>query len=466
MSNPVYLLPEMVGEGGNQLFLSAVQVSAEPVRVQGYKLFTFLRRLNNTGFSTYCVAVECPSKSCIMYKVHFGENIPDFEGTGFLTTPTSHGIIIHIAQSTFDILDKTDKAVPIKSGDWLREMENFNQLAAMHYLGVIPDFSPAIFSQYDLYNEWRNKVHQSYGTYGDFTKALSSIFRRSVFAINFFCINSAVTLLSKCGSESTYCFAALYECLKESPEISTMKNILPINSNLDSPFIVLYHALKITFDCLNAMNNKILSLDDKKGFTAAVKAFQEQEHMQVGCCDLKTLRRMLSNFEMQRYSELPIFKMAGINIRMSKEPDFPMIIPIERPEKNPLAEDVRKEINNAIVAMPDPAAKIQWMNNEIEASFGETDAKCKELDERVDEIEKQIVVMSRQLKEVVEESKTAAKKVQAASKTLENVYQAHNKIQGKFDILREKLYLEQRSTRVTLIISIVLVLIGAISLRL
>ena len=466
-NNAIYLLPELIGDGGNTLFQSAVQVSTNPIKVPGYRLFTFMRRLNNHGFSTYCVAIQDPSKECFMYPVKFSpDNIPDFESCGFLTTPILQGIIVHISQPTFDVMDKTDKAIAVRSGDWLNEREHYNQLAALHYLGIIPDFSPAIFKQDELFNQWINKLHQAYGTYGDLNQALNMIFKRCCFAINFFCVTFAMPLVRKISFDSTsYYFAILYDDLTSAPEICTMKNILPNTFEIDSPYIILYTALRTAYEGFNTLKFNVQSLDDVDGFTKAARQFQESAKMQEGACDIKTLRKLITQSKMQRYYELPIFKMAGIDIKQIQEPDFPMIPKLDRDEKDPLAELVRNEINNSINAMPDPSSKIEWMNAEIENTFIECDGRCSQLSERVGHIERSISEMSRQLKDVVEESKAAARKVQTASKTLDDVFQAHNKIQGKFEILREKLYAEQRNTRLTLIITIILTIIGAFTLR-
>ncbi|EAY05383.1 hypothetical protein TVAG_131170 [Trichomonas vaginalis G3] len=465
MSSSIYLLPEFLGGGGNTLFQDAVQVSGDPIQVSGYKLFTFLRRLDNSGFSTYCVALACPGKECIMYPIQFTHGIPDFDSLGFLITPSQHGNIIHISQATFDVMDKVDKAVVIKSGDWLNDKIRFHQIAAMHYLGVVPNLSPASFYQNDMMKSWENKLHQIYGTYGDLNNALIAIFKRVSYSLNFFCISLGIQVLGNIVLDHQFCFGALYEPLLKSHEIIFIRNTVPGTIEAESPFTVLYNALRITRECFNNLNFSVASLDDQNGYNNAVQRFQESVKIQVGCCDIKTLRKLMITSNMQKLEQLPIFKMAGININIIHEPDFPIIQPISRQEQDPLAEQVRNEINSAINGLPDPATKIEWLNSRIEGMCNECNDRCLDMSARVDLIENRIADMSRQLKDIVEESKIAAKRVETAATTLDNVYNAHNKIQSKFDILREKLFTEQRNTRVTLIIGVILTLLGALILR-
>lgn len=465
MSSAIFLIPETIGPGGNTLFSNAVQKSSNPIRVNGYKLFTFLRRLDNTGFSMYCVAISSPNKSCLMYPIEFEGELPDLEAYGFLVTSTPNGNVIHLSQSTFDVMDKIDIAVHIKSGNWDADKILFHQIAAMHYLGVIPDLSPAVFYQNELIVSWENKLHQIYGTYGDMNNALITIFKRISYALNFFCISLGIHALSNITLDHGFSFATLYDTLQKSHEIIFIRNIIPGNIEVESPFIVLYNALKITKECFNNLNYSIASVDDIDGYNKAVQQFQEKEKLQIGCCDIKTLRKLITTSDMQRLEQLPIFKMAGININIVHEPDFPIIQPISVPESDPLAEQVRNEINKAIVGLPDPSAKIEWMNSKIESTCIDCNDRCLELSTRVDLIEHRISDMTRQLKDIVEESKIAAKRVETAAQTLDEVYKSHNKIQNKFDILREKLFSEQRNTRLTLIIGVFLTLLGALILK-
>ena len=460
--NDTYLLPDFIGEGSFNLFQNCIQIDTNPIEIEGFSSYTFLRRLDNFGFSMYCVAKIDNNSSCFFYPFRFTSIIPQIESLGFGIQNTNSGKVIYISNSAFDIIDLKDRSILIKSGNWIKDKEKYHLIASFHYLGIIQYLSPILFENFEDLNQYELQLNRLYNTYGDFKTSLPQLYQRIIFSIKFFCITLNLNLEEILPSDRKFCFQPLFNSLKNSNEINFLKEEIYHCHDLDNPFLILNYSLKSIMKLLNRLRYKVKSIDDIEGFFESIHQFQQASNLNLGSCDPLTIKKLLLSDTEKTLEELPIFKMSDININFLKEPEFPLIQPILKQEIDPLAEQVRIEINKSLTSIPDPTIKLQWMKEQIENKNIEYNSQCYELNEKILLIEKKLQTMSNVLKEIVLESQNAANRIESSAKLLSNVHQSHNNIQIKFESLRDNLFTEQNNTKVILVLGILFTIIGAI----
>ncbi|OHT14481.1 hypothetical protein TRFO_15134 [Tritrichomonas foetus] len=500
----IFLLPEIIkSDDVNHVFYGAKLISTRPVEVNHYAIFTFINRLDQTGYSYQVVTTVAPNKKVYLYPHTFPADPPDFKSLDFIESPTDEGIVVHLLITTFEILDEKDHAVRVKSGDWMKVSNLFNQIAALNHLGIISDLSPPVFSMVSSIDRWTESLHQAFGTNGTLSDALIVIFKRMMFASQIFDISALNLALDQYNNNTNnknmnvmnnknkynkthnnvnnnnnnnpinndtnninnYCFGIMVSALQTSAELDVIRHILPIPQRSTSRFYVLNQFLQIIYEALNKNGFKIHSIDDYNDFKEALSNFQEMNNLTIGACDVETLKRLsyMTNFKI--VEPLPIFRMSGIEVTYDQVMDFPTMKQLEKdPDGKPLGERVRQEINRSIVATADPKAKIEWMNEKMIDCVKTSNERCNILANQVAEIERKVTIMYGMLKDVTQESQSATGRVKLACKTLSTVYDAHVKIQGKFEILRDRLFSEQKNTRIILLIGIFFSFIGALEL--
>lgn len=464
MNDNIYLLPDLIGENGVSCFPNAKQVSEEPIEVLNYAVFSFIKRLDDAGYPYTAVATPRQHKKAYLYPIKFEGDTPDFQELSFTISQIEQGKIIHMTPMAFDQVDSNDYAVPVKGGDWPKVKQQYHSIAALHHLGIIPDISSPIFSMTSKMNRWTSQLHQKYGTYGSLEDTLEYLYKCIKFSIRFFCIQEAITFLDNIPASMKYCFGALVPALSKATEIETMKHILPGYESDTCPFLFLIHYLRFIVNVLIKIDAKVNGIDDFDNIIEAVHQFQRDHDLYVGNCDIKTSTQISYISQNAFLEPLPIFRIAGIDINLYSEADFPTIQPIDQVQADPIAEQIRLEFNRAISCIPDPKAKIEWMSLQIQECIDLCNNRCSELNQRIGDIEKHVQIMTRMLREVMQESQSAMSRVESATRTLNNVFEAHNKIHGKFDILRDKLFAEQRNTRIILVIGVLFTVIGAVGL--
>lgn len=447
----IFLLPDITGSP----FSSTIGTcnDTNPVEILGYALYTFVRRLDDTGFEFSCVAVPRAGKRALFYR-HTCENLNGKIGNATFTE-TEHGSLIHVDEASFNVMDATDYAVQVKSGDWESEKLRFHSIAALHHLGVILNLSVPVFSMKDSLDGWAVKLNEDFATVGAINESLETIYRRMMFGLEFFGLEDEVSIGSR--ASAGFCFGPLLRILNGNPTFEALKKLFPISGENKSPLYILNSLLVFVARALS-----VSEVDKFGDILSAVKQFQKGNALREGFCDLHTATRIAYSLKWTLSEPLPIFRMAGIHLDLCKDSEFPVIQRIAKPLSHPLCEKVRVEINRSTAAMPDPKAKIEWMNNRIQQSVREYDAKCAELCEKVKAIEQTVTLMIRMTKDIMQESQSAMSRVETASRTLRGVYDAHNRIRGKFEILRDKLFIEQRNTRFVLLIGIIISFLGGL----
>ena len=444
----VFLFPDIAVSDPTRVCIDSNQVE-----VLGFGLYTFIRRLDNGEFGVSCAAVEKPGKKAIFYRHTCNDLAGEFANAS--TSETDSGIVLYFNETAFNALDAMDGAVRVKSGDWESEKMMFHSIGALHHLGVIVDLSGPVFSMTDNVDGWTMKLNEDFGTVGGLSESLEVIYRRMRFAFEFFGLEDEASVGS--ATPAGFCFGPLLKTLKRNPTFEGLKRLFPASGDNRSPLYLLNFQLTFVARALC-----VADVDDFGDVLGAVKLFQKNNGLPDGFCDLHTASRIAYQMKWNAVEPLPIFKMAGIKLDLCRDVEFPALQRIAKPLTHPLCEKVRVEINRSIAALPDPKEKIEWMNRKIDQTVKEYDAKCSELCQQVEAIEKTVMLMIQMTKDIMQESQSAASRVEAASRTLRGVYDAHNRIRGKFEILRDKLFIEQRNTRVILLIGILVSFLGAL----
>ena len=461
-SKRVFLLPEIIDKNDRFTIFQSAELfndKPEPIEVKDFAVYTFIKRLDQAGFQFYAITAMAKNKHAYLYRHYFTQDEPNFKKLNMNLKDTDDGIIVYLDMLRFDELDESDQAVRIKGGDWVKVSDSYHQKAALYHLGIIPDLSPPVFSMSSSLDRWVAILYNSFGTNGELSEALKKIFERIKFAAKIFNITSVNTVLEQYRiKDDQYCFGVLIEPLKTSVEMDVIDHIIPISHRITSRFFILNQFLRIIYDVLVQNNAIILSVDDFSNFSLEIERFQKKNDLPSAA---ETLKRLLYMYDFKINEPLPIFRMAGIDVNYDQIIDFPTMKLIEsNSNTNPLGDKVRERINKVIISSADPKLKIEWMNNKIFECAHASDERSAELSQKVDEIEKKVSIMTGMLKDIVQETQSATSRVKIASKTLSTIYDSHVKIQGKFDILRETLFSEQKNARMLLLIAIFISFVG------
>ena len=154
--------------------------------------------------------------------------------------------------------------------------------------------------------------------------------------------------------------------------------------------------------------------------------------------------------------------MIGINYDINNDYNLSTMKNIDYKDNDTLVKHVTDEINRGIAFLPEPKIKVKSMVDKVDEFTIESELKCKNLSSNLSKIEDNVTKMTGMLKEVFVDSESAISRVSSASETLKSTYQYHREIQEKFNILGSQLSEEERKTRVTLLIRIIISFLSAI----
>lgn len=456
----VYLLGDELGPQGVDIFPSAVQESNLKVEVRGFAAYVVTNRLDMPGFAFTNVVRQEASQSTFMIPISFGSELPNFAELGLEVTPTEQGIVIHVSPESFNVLDSEGTVFRIRSGNWFEDKATFQAIGCLKHLGIIEEFNNQALRLVPDYLEKLTMIlHQRYGTHGSLTDALPLAFDRIKFAIRIFGISEAIQIL-KTFTTDEVCFGGLLPALVNNSEVKRIRQLLPGSTKSDSPFLILTDYLRAIFDSLNALGISIPSIDDYSAFEGAIHRFQRDNELPLGICDILVGERIIKSAALPHHAPVPILAMADIDVAVLREVNFLPFDPIPNEEN----DSTIAEMNATITKIHNPKAKIDWMNSKIEEHVVSCDSKCCKLSQRIALSERRIDELSKNLQKIMRESEAAVSRVEAAYKTLNTVCDAEMRINNKFDYLRNKLHSEQRNTRMTIVIGVILVVFGIVRL--
>lgn len=467
--NTTFLLPEIIQKNDQTSFFKDAQLeSTTAIKVSGFAIYTFLDRLDETGFPFYAVTIESQNEKAHLYKYTFPENLPDFKSLYFKEKVIPNvGTVIYLISTAFDAFSEKYHSLIVKGGDWVKVSGSYNQIAALHHLGIIPNLSQPAFSKLRI-DRWSEPLHQTFGTNGTIEETLHVIYKRMKYAAKLFNITSVETGLKQQNiPDDKYCFGAMDKILQKSIELEVLRHILPISQQNASNFYILNQFLIVVYDALNKSESMIDNIDNYTDFDAALHSFQKKNQLPIGPCDIEAIKKLSSISSFKIVEQLPVFRMAGIEVGYEQIMDFSPMAHLHPQSKEKLSKVescILREINEGISGTTNPNEKINWMNDQIIQCANESNERCNILTNQVTEIEKTVKIMTRMLTDVAQETQAASNRVKAASRTLNNVYDAHMIIQGNFETLRDRLFSEQKNTRIILLIGIFLTFLGALEL--
>jgi hypothetical protein len=454
-----YLLCGSPTPGDFTLFRNVIPISTDPIEIRGFAVYALVDRLDDPDHPFYSVLAVSPTKTATVLPCRFSEPLPDFTAIGLQATRVPQGIALHISPETLSILDSQGRIVRLKDGDWIRNAQKYHAVGALRALGIVEELSPSLFSLKEYLPVLTRKFHQVYGTYGDLCDALRLTFERIKFACRVFAIGEAIAIIDRNLDQRDVYFTPLLPALTNSCELRAAKRQFCLTGEVDSPFLVLLNYLRLVFE---ALRPECENIDDQDGFFAALHVVQRRNGLPIGNCDRSTVETLISAAQLKPVLPFPIFAMANIQLRTYRETHFPPLPPItdEQPEK--LAEDVRKVINHAVSALPNPKAKVEWMNGQIRREVGKVGDDCTAFRKRMAGLEAAIDSLSARLRSVMMESTAALDQIQIAEQTLNVVAQEHQRVQEKYKALKLELQREQRYTRSVVILGIVLTFLGVL----
>lgn len=456
----VFLLADELGPQGIDIFPNAEQYSDTKIKVSGYAAYVVTNRLDMPGFAFTNIVRAEPGQETYMIPVTFGFPIPDFSALGLQLTDTPDGTVIHASAESFNVLDAEGNVFLIKSGNWFKDKTIFQAIGGLKHLGIIEDFNSEVLSLRPEYIDALTlELHQRYGTCGSLVSAMPLAFDRIKFAIRIFGITEAIQVL-KSFDDDEVCFGGILPCLLNNDDIEGIRRLLPNAKKSDSPFLILTNYLRLIFNSLNKLGITVDSIDLYSDFENAIHRFQETRRLVVGICDTKTGEKIIKEASISNTAAIPVLAMAGINASVLREVNFLPFDAIPNEENDPIIT----EMNSTITNIHDPKAKVDWMNRKIEEKIIECDRKCVKLNHRISHSERSIDDLARELRRIMGEAEAASARVESAFKTLNTVRDAEIRIYNKFDYLRSKLHSEQRNTRITIIIGVILVVFGVVRL--
>lgn len=458
-----YLICDFLGDYGYSIFPNAKIVQNLPFEIKGFAPYVLSHHLDCLSYPYYCVLYPAKSKTAYVIPIIFDGPVPDFNSFGFETTEIAEGIVIHASTSLLDTLDLRYTLIHVKKGNYFADKESYRQLGQLFHLGILNDYSQLHIRDINEYLILLTKsLHQEYGTCGSLSEALNTTMRRVEWAIHFFNIESAVSTCARYQFDDEPSFGALLPSLESSPEIKSIRNfdIFSNKSVNNSPFFVLINFLRTFFMGIHHANPSITDIDKFDEIEEWTNEYQRTHSLYEGTCDIKTAMKIIKSLNLTTYNPLPIFQMAGIDISLYSEVDFPGLIPVRRSSSNFSNDALIKEMNHAISNTPDPKEKIDWMQGKIQNELDQYSLKCEELSEYISEIEDRISNMSERILHIMEESETAAKSAEEAEKALNIVFKSHMNIQNKFDSFSNSLTGEQRNTKMILLFGLFFMFIG------
>lgn len=465
-SKQIYLLPCKIAPNSHLSTISHLE-SQEPVLIKGYTIYFIISRLDMIGFSFYCVSVQNADKSCVMYQYTFDEAL-DFASLGFSEeVDTKSRIILHVSKQFLSDLDEREGTCELKKGNWAEEREKLEEIAALKHLGVIENLSAKTFKMETILNTSMSKFQKIYKVYGDLKSSLEKIFQELELASIIFGIGKVNEKISKIKNERNFCFGPLKKYLEKSNVVEMLFNFIPIPLNENRC------VFNIVIDSFNyikniLINNKYIESTMENScsheeFINGLNKFQIENNItKTDICDKKTIFFIVKKYRCDIMEPLPIFEMAEINCDFGNEENLPIIKNIDFNNDNNLLRHVTDEINKEIAFLPEPKIKVKSMTDKINEFTDESEFKCENLSSKLTKIEDKVTNMTGQIKEVLVDSQSAISRVNSASETLKNTFQFHKEIQDKFNILDFQLSEEEKKTRITLLIGIIISFLSAV----
>ena len=466
MINEVYLIPEIHPNNPFFIWNSAEQITLQSIPVQGFKIYVDTHKLDSYSSDFYVIAVPEPIKTCKLYPVRFKNEIPDFSKYGFSTQKTPHGSIVYMEIDDFWKYNSKNQCVSIKGGDWAAQKRHYKTIAALYHISILPGISKSAFRQEEAANKYEKEVQETFGEELPLRESISSIFKKTLFALDFFGFAENLTdfqktsldYIKKRSKQNKICIAFSQIAFLIENYNKKCYNITGNNSEILMGFAYqqLIDSITIVSTFLNQLGYHNNGIDDDESLLKGIKYFQEQNKIPVtGICDSNTLHYLWEK-TIATSSEV-VSIMNEIGNKSEKSERKKMLMQLESTDTDEQAA-LLDHLNAIIGRLPVSETAEEFLRANINNQLCTFTQRCGLLAQRINNIAKRANSSCEIMNMIKYKNAQCDARIEEAADVLDKVVEDHLKAQQQFVEIREHVVSQRKRNRFFQMLSILIFL--------
>lgn len=473
-----YYIPEYEDLSQYYFAYKAKYLSTTPVPVPDFCLWAQIDSLDTITSPFTVIATKSKGETSYMYPIVFSDDTQKKNIEIFEITQESGRNIFFIPHDRFLQLEAARKCVQVAGNNWLNCSFRYHVLAALFRMNVIPSLSLSLFAREDLFEVITSKFTSIYSVNGTLPSVLATLFSDILFALDFFGFTKPNNFSEKISLEAALSLSEQFTSLpnhqiNEEKRYFAFGEIKYAISNYhsscyqdrDKPDDIFdYESYSNLMSSLDFVKKTLTSLnlfpDDKpvrEALKSGILAFQLQNKLPTGICDLFTLRHLWNKSLDSSCDLIGLCRLSGILTKDLKLPNYKRALPkIKSPVEYPKLEPVNAVVNKIFEQVRDKSEASEWIMKQAENSVQSHIERIDNAVAAAKDIEGMITEIEKRLASTVNQNDDSAAKFEETSKLFDKILEEHIVMKQEFAAIQKRINEEKKGNQILLVLVICL----------
>ena len=454
MYERLFLFPETTETNPSSFLQNAVTTSSRPFKVEGFKLYAFVDRLDEVGYP-FCVApVAAPGKTVSLYQFRFPGKIPDFSEMGCETRPTEHGEVIYLKTKAFIALSAQSRTISVKSGHWNDVANDLHQIAAFAHLDLIPALSHTLLRNFGAINEFLVKFHKLYDVSNTVSTTLAALYSEVLLLLRVFGFASADTYASPDGS--SYYFGALREPVAAFHRMCFPS--VPVGKCCVTPATVRQLRAMIRYVKAALSRFGYESGEEIHTIVTAINKFQKDQGLKQGACDSVTMRRIWTVLLAGSSDPVTDLSNVGVMVPLENINEFERFGEIDGRGCDEAGRRIAAGLSRAIASLPAPSSILATAQKQLITTARSGAEQFKGVNESVTNLDNRLSSVMHSAVQVQREASNASARAESSLRIIDGLSSLNKEVEEKIVMVRQRMAREVSRTNMLVIVLITLII--------
>ena len=464
MYDRLFLFPETTETNPSSFLQNAVTTSSRPFKIEGFKLYAFVDRLDEVGFPFWVAPVVAPGKTVSLYQFRFPGQIPDFSEMGLDTQHTEHGEVIYLKTKAFISLSAQSRTISVKSGHWTDVANDLHQIAAFAHLDLIPGLSHRLLRNSGGINEFLVKFHKLYDVSDKVPTTLAALYSELLLLLRMFGFASADTYASPDGS--SYYFGALRQPVAAFHQ--TCFPSVPVGNCCITPATVRQLRALVRYVKAALSRFGYESGEEIHTIITTVNKFQKDQGLTEGVCDSQTMRRICTVLLASSSDPVADLSNVGVLVPLENINEFERFGEIDGHGCDEAGRRLAAGISRAISSLPSPSSVLAVAQKQLIATARAGAEQFKGVNESVSNLDDRLNSVMQSAVQVQREASNASSRAESSLRIIDDLSALNKEVEEKIVMVRQRMAREVSRTNMLvffLIAAIICLLLQWLSRR-
>lgn len=458
MTERLFLFPETTETNPSSFLQSAILTGGNAFKVDGYKLYAFIDRLDEVGFQ-FCVApVPKPGESVFLYQFRFTGDIPDFAALGLATKQTENGEVIYLKAESFLSISSRYRSISIKTGHWQDVASTFHEMAAFVHLDLISSVSNTLLRDTDSLSPLIEKFHELYDISKTIQTTLPSLYSEVLSLLQFFGFADQDTYSSSDGN--SYYFGALRGAIGAFHRKCFPS--MPIGKCCVSPVIVRQLRAMMRFVRASLSRLGYSVGNETNNVINAMNSFQEAYGINEKICGEKTMKQIWTQLLALSTEPVETLETVGVSVDIHTDSVKERFGRIDETDCDEAGVWIARGLSEIVKPMISPRSVIATAQKKLLETARDGAVHFNRVNENVATLGNNIKNVMKTASEVQDEAIKTASRAEASLAIIDELTELNNETREEIKKVKLRMQREVSRTNTLVIALVVLVLVALI----